>query len=78
MWENVGIVRTTANLKNTLQKITELEKTLPILTGFHPELKKIQNMIIVDRLITQAAYKRQKSLGGHYIKKSKFQMANSK
>ena len=69
MWENVGIVRQTKQLKATLQKLTQLEKSLPGQACFNLELKQLQNLITVGHLITQAASKRQKSLGGHFIQK---------
>jgi len=65
MWENVGIIRSRASLLNALEKLSEwsyiLDKTF--LTRRELELK---NMLQTSMLITEAALKRQGSIGAHY------------
>jgi len=65
MWENVGIIRSRASLLNALEKISEwsyiLDKTF--LTRRELELK---NMLQTSMLITEAALKREGSIGAHY------------
>lgn len=69
MWNNVGIVRHTQNMK----------KTLIILNKYHAEINKIltksinkdimelKNLCQIAMLITEAALNRRKSIGAHYI-----------
>lgn len=57
MWEQVGIVRTTAGLTAALK----------LLNSLHPKSVRAINAVTVARLVTIAAIKRKKSLGTHYV-----------
>jgi L-aspartate oxidase len=57
MWENVGIVR----------KTTELKHALIILEKLKPRSLGAQNVVTVAKLVTLAALRRKKSLGTHYL-----------
>lgn len=67
MWEKVGIVRTKNRLTEALEKIKKMEEELKDLDSSNRESLEVKNMILVARLITEAALKRKKSLGAHFI-----------
>lgn len=60
MWEKVGIIRRRKDLKEALKQIKKWERQ---------EVKEIElkNMLLVSRLIVEAALKRKKSLGCHFV-----------
>lgn len=57
MWERVGIVRNTKDLREALNTFEKLE----------PRSFAAQNIVLVARLITKAALARKKSLGTHFL-----------
>lgn len=69
MWQNVGIVRRENELKEALtglQKLkNEFQKTFN--NKVNEKIIEIQNLLTVGNLITEAALKRKKSLGGHFL-----------
>ncbi|GAH71054.1 unnamed protein product, partial [marine sediment metagenome] len=65
MWNKVGIIRNSSDLKKTLQKISEWKFVLK------SELKtaedfELANLIILADLITNSALQREESRGAHY------------
>lgn len=60
MYANVGIVRNGPDLSDALSRITELNETFPHATN------DLRNLLVVARLVTQAALKRKESRGSHY------------
>ncbi len=60
MWEKVGIIRRRKDLQEVLQQIKKWEKE---------KIKdmELRNMLLVTRLIVEAALKRKKSLGCHFV-----------
>lgn len=60
MWEKVGIIRRRENLREALGQIKKWEKE---------KIKdmELRNMLLVSRLIVEAALKRKKSLGCHFV-----------
>ena len=67
MTQNVSIVRKKQDLLNALQSIDELEQDLNDQKSLNKKYFELKNMIIVSRLITQAALKRTKSIGAHFF-----------
>lgn len=66
MWQKVGIVRNQRNLKDALAQLKKIEKTLPQ-KGINEKINEVRNMLIAAKLVTEAAFKRKKNLGGHYL-----------
>ncbi|GAH99787.1 unnamed protein product, partial [marine sediment metagenome] len=67
MWDKVGIIRNSSDLKKAQQKINELKLI------FTSELKTIEefelaNLVILADLITNSALQREESRGAHYRK----------
>lgn len=60
MYSNVGLVRNELGLREALARIGELERTFP--NASH----ELQNLLVVARLIAQAALDRRESRGSHY------------
>lgn len=60
MWEKVGIVRRRKDLKEALEQIKKWEKQ-------KVEDMELRNMLLAAILIVEAALKRKKSLGCHYV-----------
>ncbi len=60
MYSNVGLVRTAGGLREALGRIAELQ-SLPESNGV-----VLRNLIVVGRLITEAALERRESRGSHY------------
>lgn len=60
MWDKVGIIRRRKNLQEALQQIKKWEKQ-------KVEDMELKNMLLVARLIVEAALKRKKSLGCHFV-----------
>ena len=69
MWEYVGIVRSPWGLDTALNKLHLLEKEIGLIKGINDSLIETRNMLTVALLITNAAKKRNESLGTHYMKK---------
>ncbi len=67
MWRKVGIVRVLKKLKEAKAELTKLNQALSKVDGLDKELVETKNMILTASLITNAALKRKKSLGCHYI-----------
>lgn len=60
MWDKVGIIRRRKNLQEALQQIKKWEKQ-------KVEDMELRNTLLVSRLIVEAALKRKKSLGCHFV-----------
>lgn len=60
MYANVGLVRNELGLREALARISGLERNFP-----HPS-NELRNLLVVGRLITQAALDRHESRGSHY------------
>lgn len=67
MWEKVGIVRKTSELKETLTQIKEWEKSLSKVKEINPPLMELKNMLLVSELVAKSALARKKSIGAHFI-----------
>jgi L-aspartate oxidase len=67
LWENVGIVRTSAKMQEALKKLNALQKELPPSKHISVPYQETVNMVTVGLDITQSALKRKKSLGSHYV-----------
>lgn len=64
---NVSIVRNKKELLNSLRKISELERVLNNEKSLNKKYFELKNMLIVSKLITQAALSREESIGAHFI-----------
>ncbi len=60
MYANVGLVRNEFGLREALSRIEELESSFP---GAANELR---NLLVIGRLIAEAALARKESRGSHY------------
>lgn len=67
LWEKVGIIRTQKGLKEAQEGLQKLEEKLTPLQGMNTLSKETENMLVVAKAITQAASKRKKSLGSHFL-----------
>jgi L-aspartate oxidase len=72
MWEKVGIVRRVKELKSAKRQIEKWEKELEEVEGLEGkgasrELLEVKNMLLAAKLVTEAALKRKKSLGAHWV-----------
>jgi L-aspartate oxidase len=68
MWNKVGIIRRPSEMKKAINEITNLQNTLfKLKTGLNEKIIETENLLITASLITKAALKRKKSLGGHMI-----------
>ncbi len=65
MWEKVGIVRDGQQLREALEEFARLESELMSAAGNVEEMEAY-NILTVGKLITQAAFMRTESRGGHY------------
>ena len=68
MWDYVGIVRNEQDLHLMLGKLRQLETRMNELdsNGLNVQFLELKNMLVVSRLITQAALTRKESRGTHY------------
>jgi L-aspartate oxidase len=66
MWQNVGIIREKKNLLKTYNELIKLKKTF-ILNKFTVKNLETRNILDCAIEITNAALKRKKSLGCHYV-----------
>lgn len=60
MYANVGVVRNELGLREALARIADLERAFPRAAN------ELRNLLVVARLITQAALARKESRGSHY------------
>jgi L-aspartate oxidase len=60
MYANVGVVRNELGLREALARIAALERAFPQASG------ELRNLLVVGRLVTQAALARRESRGSHY------------
>ncbi len=60
MYANVGLVRTESGLREALQRIGDLERAFPAAGN------DLRNLLVVARLIAEAALARRESRGSHY------------
>ena len=60
MYSNVGLVRNEAGLREALRRIRELDDELGGASG------ELRNLLVVGRLIAEAALDRRESRGSHY------------
>jgi len=65
MWEKVGLFRQEDVLLEALQQIEEWMKIFDYKTKI-PEIKELQNMLLVSRLIAEASLQRRESRGCHF------------
>ena len=67
MWENVGLVRTKEGIQKALSKLENIKKksTFYVCNDMELELKNILDTSI---LVTKSAFKRDKSLGCHFVR----------
>ncbi|MEJ8755613.1 L-aspartate oxidase [Pontibacter sp. H259] len=68
MWEQAGIVRTTAGLQEAMYKLVELNYNLKHLHGFSVTVQEAKNLLMVAELTLEACLKRKGSIGGHFMK----------
>lgn len=68
MWNYVGIVRTSDELKKAQKILEEIKQEVGGLKSNDQYTKEIINMVTVGLLITKAALKRKESLGCHFRK----------
>jgi L-aspartate oxidase len=69
LWEEVGIVRTTAGLERacqTLDGLAEQSEALHQRHGVEPALVELRNLATIAQLIAHGARQRQESRGAHY------------
>jgi len=64
MTQNVGIVRDKEQLQQALDTLDEIENQFPFQPNEYYSLR-LQNLLVVCRLITKAALERKESRGGH-------------
>ena len=67
MTSDVSIVRNKLELLDSLKKINRLDDALKDKKNLNKKYFELKNMIIVSRLIVQAALKRTISIGSHFI-----------
>lgn len=67
MWQKVGIVRKTAELKQAVKELQALQKQLQQIKGTNSSLAETNNMIVAALLVAKAASHNKKNLGGHYL-----------
>lgn len=68
MWKYAGIVRNLKLIqKEGIPKITLIQNRLAKIKGLNQQITEVKNMAEVSLLILQAAYKRKKSLGCHFV-----------
>jgi L-aspartate oxidase len=60
MYSNVGLVRNELGLREALARIAELESAFPSPSN------ELRNLLVVGRLIAEAALARHESRGSHY------------
>ena len=70
MWEKVGIVRTMVGLESARQHIIQWQKDYPASETLSPAWCELRNMLLTSCLVVEAALKRKKSLGAHFIERS--------
>ncbi|MEK6843535.1 MAG: FAD-binding protein, partial [Candidatus Micrarchaeota archaeon] len=69
MWEKVGVVRKTSQLKIAINELEKINKSLHAIAkkGTNYNLAETLNMAQISLLVAKAALRRKKSLGCHYI-----------
>jgi L-aspartate oxidase len=68
MWEYVGIVRNLDLIKkHALPELKKIENDLSRINGTNPEIAEAKNMALVSIAVSNAALKRKKSLGCHFV-----------
>ena len=67
MTRNVSIVRNKKELLSSLKEINELESILNNEKSLNKKYFELKNMLIVSKLIIQAALSREESIGSHFI-----------
>ncbi|QQG40521.1 MAG: L-aspartate oxidase [Candidatus Levyibacteriota bacterium] len=69
MWNYVGIIRSPKGVYSALKELKKLESEANALVknGVNEQILEAQNITQVAILITQAAQKRKKSLGAHFV-----------
>jgi L-aspartate oxidase len=66
MWENVSLVRSSESLKKA-QTLLKAFKFIEEIKGNNKTLIETQNLLIIAKKITNAATRRKKSIGSHFI-----------
>ncbi|MBI2453820.1 L-aspartate oxidase [Candidatus Peregrinibacteria bacterium] len=67
MWDDVGIVRTADGLKRAMSGIERIKKESRDLAAVNVESLELHNMLTAAELIVEAASRRKKSLGCHFM-----------
>lgn len=67
MWQNVGIIRSKKNLNFALERIKDIDNQLMTHEEINRQLCELKNMVLVAKLITNAAIKRKNNLGVHFL-----------
>lgn len=70
MWDNASLIRNKQNLLDAQEEISEILEEIKTMKNIHPKVYELKNMAETSLLIVNAALKRGKSLGCHYIKPS--------
>ena len=65
MWDKVGILRSAEGLVQAIQEIDDISSKLKFTPRNEAEIE-LANMVLVSRLIAQAALDRTESRGAHY------------
>jgi L-aspartate oxidase len=60
MYSNVGLVRNELGLREALARIADLQAAFPTASN------ELRNLLVVGRLVAQAALERRESRGSHY------------
>jgi L-aspartate oxidase len=60
MYANVGLVRNEFGLREALSRIEDLE------AGFPDAANELRNLLVIGRLVAEAALARKESRGSHY------------
>lgn len=70
LWNHAGIVRTPHGLQGAMYKLDVLKYKLDRLNTFSAAAQEVRNLLTVAELILSAAGRRQKSIGGHFVRTS--------
>jgi L-aspartate oxidase len=70
MWNNMGIIREEKKMRLALVKLNKIENELDKIyqNGINRSIIEVHNLCTVAILITEAALKRKKNIGAHFIK----------
>jgi L-aspartate oxidase len=80
LWEEAGIVRSVKGLLRCQAELEAMQRTVKgirELTGIQQEVLELQNLLTVAELITNAAFQRKESVGGHFVQEYAKQMGDA-